>query len=31
VDLETGVLRVVLKSQEPRERTRRRPSAEAAF
>ena len=31
VDLETGVLRVVLRSQEPRERHRRRPSAGSAF
>jgi hypothetical protein len=31
VDLETGVLRVVLRSQEPRERHRRRPNAGSAF
>ncbi|MHC4067268.1 MAG: hypothetical protein ACYSUI_22575 [Planctomycetota bacterium] len=31
VDLETGVLRVVLRSQEPRERHRRRPNARSAF
>jgi hypothetical protein len=31
VDLETGVLRVVLRSQEPRQRHRRRPNAGSAF
>ncbi len=31
VDLETGVLRVVLRAQEPRERYQRRPNAGSAF
>jgi hypothetical protein len=31
VDLETGVLRVVLRSQEPRQRHRRRPNAASGF